>query len=242
MPGPPLVLVPGLGLAEPVYAGLVAALPALDVHVVTLPGYGQRAPRGTPLSPPALAARVLAETTRLGLPRFALLGHSSSSQVVAEVAAADPGRVTALVLVGPTTDPRARTWPRLVARWLSTAAHERPGQVPLLLHVYARTGLVSMARAMDASRRHDVRPTVARAPVALLLTRGYADRIAPEDWVRALARPPDARSVTLPVGAHMVPVTHPRHLAALVGPFLTAAAAAQAPPRDGPAAEDDVEG
>lgn len=226
MPGIPLVLVPGLGLAEPVYADLVAALPSLDVRVVTLPGYGQPAPRGARLAPPVLAGAVVAETARLGLDRYALLGHSSSSQVVAEAAAADPGRVAAVVLVGPTTDPRARTWPRLVARWLRTAAHEQPGQAPLLARVYARTGLVSMARAMDSSRRHDLRPAVARARAPLLVVRGRADRIAPEDWVDALARAPGGRAVALPVGAHMVPVTHPRHLAALVGPFLASAASA----------------
>jgi pimeloyl-ACP methyl ester carboxylesterase len=225
VPAVPLVVVPGLGLAEPVYAGLVAALPRLDVRVVTLPGYGQPAPRGARLAPPALAAAVLAETARLDLDRFALLGHSSSSQVVAEAAAADSGRVAAVVLVGPTTDPRARTWPRLVARWLRTAAHERPGQAPLLARVYARTGLVSMARAMDSARRHDVRPAVARAGVPLLVVRGRADRIAPEDWARALAQAPGARAVTLPVGAHMVPVTHPRHLATLVDSFLASATA-----------------
>jgi pimeloyl-ACP methyl ester carboxylesterase len=224
----PLVVVPGLGLAAEVYAGLAAALtgaagPLERVDTVHLPGYGRPAPRGADLSPPALARLVLAETARLGLPRFALLGHSSSCQVVTEVAAAAPERVPALVLVGPTTDPRAAGWVALAGRWLATARHERPGQAPLLLRVYARTGLRSMARAMDASRRHRVAGTARDLPLPALVVRGRHDRIAPADWVALLASRTGGRAVTLPVGAHMVPVTHPGHLAAVVEPWRRAA-------------------
>ncbi|MDP9406884.1 MAG: alpha/beta hydrolase, partial [Actinomycetota bacterium] len=120
------------------------------------------------------------------------------------------------------TDPRSRTWPRLAGRWLATAAHERPGQAPVLLRVYARTGLLSMRRAMDASRRHDVAQAVARTACPLLLVRGRHDRIAPADWVESLAALREGRRVSLPVGAHMVPITHAQHLAALLGPWLRA--------------------
>ena len=233
MPDLTLVLVPGLGLAEPVYADFAAALGAVDVRLVALPGCGLRAPRGTRLTPDALAAAVQAEAGRLGLRRYALLGHSSSCQVVAEVAAADAGRVTAVVLVGPTTDRRAATWPRLAGRWLATAVHEEPGQAPLLARVYARTGLVSMARAMDASRRHDLRPALARTSAPVLVVRGRHDRIAPQDWSDAVAAAGRGRRVGLPMGAHMVPVTHPRPLAALVGPWLAAVAVGTGAPPAG---------
>jgi pimeloyl-ACP methyl ester carboxylesterase len=53
--------------------------------------------------------------------RAVLLGHSASCQIVVQAAVRDPHRVTALVLVGPTTDPRARSWLGLAGRWLRTA-------------------------------------------------------------------------------------------------------------------------
>jgi hypothetical protein len=46
------------------------------------------------------------------------------------------------VLIGPTADPHAATWPTLVRRWLRTAMHEWPGQLPLLVRSYARPQLV----------------------------------------------------------------------------------------------------
>ena len=125
------------------------------------------------------------------------------------------------MLVGPTTDPRAATWPGLVRRWLRTAAHERPGQIPLLVRAYARTGLVSMARGMDAARRHRLDRTLAAVTCPVLVVRGRADAICPADWAAALAAAAPQGSVeTLPAGAHMVPVTHPEALAARIAAFV----------------------
>jgi pimeloyl-ACP methyl ester carboxylesterase len=140
---------------------------------------------------------------------------------VAEAAARAPHRVSALVLVGPTTDPRASAWPALAARWLRTAGHERPGQVPQLVHDYTRTGARSMARGMDAARRHRIDATLGGVRCPVLVVRGRHDRIAPQDWTDRLAGlAEDGRSVTLPTGGHMVPITHPGLLAATVRDFL----------------------
>ena len=235
-----LVVVPGLGLAGEAYAGFAAALAGADVHCRPLPGYGLPAARTTDLSPPALARRLLAAGLVGGGPvaggpvdsspvgdrsgaapaPVVLLGHSASCQVVTELAAMAPERVAALVLVGPTTDPRAATWPRLVGRWLATAASERPGQVPTLARVYARTGLGSMRRGMGDARRHRIQDVVPRVRCPVLVVRGRRDRIAPVDWVRSLARQAGGIAVTLPAGAHMVPLTHPRLLAAAVQEWL----------------------
>lgn len=212
MEHPHVVAVPGLGL------GADAWLPTLERWAVThevrlLPGYGLpldgRGPR-TPYD----AALELGDQLQV---RSVLLGHSSSCQVVAHVARARPDLVSALVLVGPATDPRLRTWPRLASAWLRTAAHEDPRQVPGLVRQYRRTTLRAMLTTMDRARHDDLAATLAEVACPVVLVRGGRDRISRGDWLRVLARTGPARRVTeLEVGAHMVPLTHPDLLAAAV--------------------------
>jgi pimeloyl-ACP methyl ester carboxylesterase len=217
------VLVPGLGLGAPGWGPTVAAFvrhgTALGrTAVVELPGYGLPADADRDLTPSALAG-VLVDRWLPAGERRVLLGHSASCQVVAHAAAQAPGRVAGLVLVGPTTDPRAATWPRLVARWLRTAAHEQPWQVPLLVRMYHRTGAVTMLRAMEAARRQGIEEAVADSGCPVLLLRGVHDRIAPADWCRTVAAAGQGTVVTLPAGGHMVPLTHARLVAEAVAAF-----------------------
>jgi pimeloyl-ACP methyl ester carboxylesterase len=224
-----IVAVPGLGLSVAVARRALDRLPDVDPAVVLLPGFGRRAPRRTPLAPAQLA-RLLLERLPAAGPTV-LVGHSASCQIVAEAAVQAPHRVAALVLVGPTTDPRAATWPALAGRWLRTAAHERPGQIPLLVRAYARTGLLSMARGMDAARHHRLASTVAAVACPVLVVRGQHDAICPADWTAVLAAGTDhGRAETLPAGAHMVPITHPDALAARIVAFLDEMTAARTRP------------
>ena len=214
-----LVAVPGLGLSVAVVRRALDRLPGVARTVVLLPAFGHRAPRMKDVAPESLADLLLADLpTHIPV---VLIGHSASCQIVAEVALREPDRVAGLVLVGPTTDPRAATWPGLVRRWLRTAAHEHSSQIPLLVRAYARTGLVSMARGMDAARRHRLDRTLAGVTCPVLVVRGRADAICPADWAAALAAAAPQGSVeTLPAGAHMVPVTHPEALAARIAAFV----------------------
>lgn len=202
-----VVFVPGLGL------GLESCQPTMRCLnsrclVVTVPGFGEPAPPGMDLSPPALVGRLLADLARQRLPTVVLVGHSSSCQIVAEAAASAPERVTGLVLIGPTTDPSARTWWRMAVRWLATAVHERPWMIPSLVRQYARTGPISMVRSMDAARRHDIAPALSAISVPLLVLRGRHDRIAGQPWIDDLAEVGGGQAKTLPAGAHMIVWTH----------------------------------
>ncbi|MFW5473042.1 alpha/beta fold hydrolase [Knoellia sp. CPCC 206450] len=219
MPEPlTLMAFPGLGLGPEAWR---PTLDHLGGSVRTLPGFGKPAPRTENLSPAAVATRVVAELEANDR-KAVLLGHSASCQVAAWVAAAAPDRIAALVLVGPTTDPRAATWRRLVARWLATAVHETPRQVPLLVRQYSRTTLPVMVRAMESVRHDDISEPLARAAVPTLVVRGRHDAICPADWAERVAALGGAgsRAVTLPAGAHMVPLTHGRLVAAAVSDFL----------------------
>ncbi len=220
--GAAVVAVPGLGLSVHVPARTLRRLqPVTASTVVALPGYGVPGGDDAALDPTALAAHLLRRLDALGVARAVLVGHSASCQIVVEAAVRSPDRVAGLVLVGPTTDPRADRWPRLAGRWLRTAAWERPHQVPLLVRDYTRTGPARMARAMDAARRHRIEAALPLVRCPALVVRGRHDRIAPADWTATLAATaPRGRATSLPAGAHMVPITHPGDLALAIGPFL----------------------
>ncbi len=215
---PLVVLVPGLGLDGREWAAVRALLPSSSV-VVTLPALGRAARRGTALDASRQAERVLAlvPTGR----EVVLVGHSAGCPVAVEVAASRAG-VLGLVLVGPVTDPRAATWPRMLGQWARTALHETAREVPVLGPQYARTGLASMLRGMDAVRAYRTDSTVHVLPLPVEVVRGERDRIAPADWCATLA----GEHVTEVAGAaHMVPITHPRAVAEAVGRVLVRAAA-----------------
>jgi pimeloyl-ACP methyl ester carboxylesterase len=80
-------------------------------RVVELPAFGRPAPGGTALAPGDLAGQLLARIDALAAGPAVLFGHSASCQIVAAAAAQVPERVAGLVLVGPTTGPRASSWP-----------------------------------------------------------------------------------------------------------------------------------
>ncbi|MEV7431735.1 alpha/beta hydrolase [Nocardioides sp. NPDC092400] len=222
-PGPALVAVPGLGLRPTAWDTTLAALPGHRSRTEVLPGYGVRPRRGEALDPATRGLRLAAVLQPEDGP-VVLLGHSAGAQVVAHAAAAAADRVVGLVLVGPSTDPRARTWPALAGRWLRTARHERPGQVPFLAWSYSRTGLLHIQRTMDAARHDDVEATLVDVRCPVLVLRGRHDRICPADWAGRLvaAAPAGSRVETLPAGARMVPLTHGPQVAAAVAAYLRA--------------------
>jgi pimeloyl-ACP methyl ester carboxylesterase len=191
--------------------------------VVELPAFGLPAPPTSTLHPTDLAELLLRRIDETRLAHPVLLGHSASCQIVAHAAARAPDRVRALILVGPTTDPVADTWPALAGRWLRTASWEQPWQVPLLLRDYRRTGLRSMARGMNAARSNRIDRTLGGVRCPVLVVRGRHDRIAPLQWADNLAACPGRGSAqTLPGGAHMLPLTHSHELAGCIRTFLSA--------------------
>lgn len=217
--GPAPIMVPGLGLGAESWQPTLAALGVGADAVRLLPGYGRPVGATDPTDPAGLAA-LLVEALPSG--PVVLCGHSASCQVVVEAARRAPLRVAAVVLVGPTTDPRARTWPRLAARWLRTAVHEDPRQLPALVRQYRRTTLRSMRRVMGAARHQHVGVVLRGVAVPVVLVRGHRDRICPRAWLDWLADQPigPATAVTLPSGAHMVPFTDPGPLASQVERLL----------------------
>ncbi|HEV7870024.1 MAG TPA: alpha/beta hydrolase [Modestobacter sp.] len=204
------MLVPGLGLDRRSSARLRRLVVA---DVVLLPGMGRRAP--VP-GVDELAAQLRAA---LGEGPVLLVGHSQSCQVVA--AAADDPRVAALLLLGPTTDPRLRRLPVLAARWLRTAVREPPWQLPLVLAQWLTTGPRAMTALWRTAAPDRIDVRLAAVPVPVLVVRGTRDALCPADWATALARrAPRGRLIELPGAAHMTVQTHPAAVGRVIGGLL----------------------
>jgi pimeloyl-ACP methyl ester carboxylesterase len=198
--------VPGLGLDGRSSARLRELLPA---RVVLLPGMGLAGP--VP-SVDGLAARLLAE---LGEGPVVLTGHSQSCQVA--VAAARDPRVVAVVLLGPTTDPRLRSAAGLARQWVRTAVHEPLGAVPVVVTQWWRTGPRSMLALFRTAAPDSIDARVAAVQVPVVVVRGTRDRLCPHDWAaHVAAAAPHGQLVEVPGAAHMTPQTHPREIAPLL--------------------------
>lgn len=200
------VVVPGLGLDERSWARVRRRV---AVTVVPLPGMGlaRRVP-----TLEELAGRLRAQ---LGEGPVLLVGHSQSCQVVA-AAAGDP-RVTGVVLLGPTTDPRLRRPLGLVGRWLRTAWGEAWWQVPLVVAQWWRTGPRAMAALWRVAAPDDVEHRLRGVRVPVTVVRGTRDRLCAHDWAARLAgAAPRGRLVEIPGAAHMTPHTHPGRVAGLI--------------------------
>jgi pimeloyl-ACP methyl ester carboxylesterase len=200
------VFVPGLGLDGRSSARLRELLPG---RVVLLPGMGLAAPVPT-LG--ALADLLLAE---LGDGPVVLIGHSQSCQVVA--AAAGDARVAAVVLLGPTTDPRLRSAAGLARQWLRTAVHEPLRTMPSVVAQWWRTGPRSMAALFRTAAPDRIDRRLAHVQVPVLVVRGTRDRLCPHDFAaRVAAAAPQGRLLEIEGAAHLTPQTHPEEIAELV--------------------------
>ena len=209
---PGIVLVPGLGLDERSSARLRRRIGGA---VVILPGMGSRR-SVDPLD--ALATELLAA---LGPEPVLLVGHSQSCQVVVAAAERD-ARVVAVLLLGPTTDPRLRRPAVLAARWVRTAAREPWWQAPLVLAQWLRTGPRAMRALWRQAAGDRIDERLRRVGVPVVVVRGDRDALCPRDWaVQLAASAPRGRLVELPGAAHMTPQTHPDDVAALVTSLLT---------------------
>lgn len=207
-----VVFVPGLGLDERSWQKVRSLLNGPSV-VEVLPSMGEPAPRSTDLSVDAQARR-LVKTFAPGTPLI-LVGHSASCPVVVQAAAVSPD-VVGLVLVGPVTDPAARTWPRMLAQWLRSAAQEHPAEAAVLLPQYWRTGPAGMLRGMNAIRWFRTDLTLAGQTLPVDVVRGVNDRIATRDWSAYLRQVSRGTLTSIVGGGHMVPLTHPAAIVAAI--------------------------
>jgi pimeloyl-ACP methyl ester carboxylesterase len=202
---PAVVLVHGVIVSSrylmPLGDELAADFPVL---VPDLPGYGLSDPPPSPPTLTDLADAVVASARAAGYQRVALVGNSFGAQIAIEAALRHPDLVERLVLIGPTIDPGARSFPRQFLRWARCGVDEHLSVLPVMARDLTDLGTrqaVHLLRVMLRDRPEEKLPLV-RQPT--LVVRGGRDRIVPAAWSRRAADLLVAgRHVTAPGYAHM---------------------------------------
>lgn len=184
---PPAVAVMGMAVSEYLLPAVSVLAGWTQAHLLDLPGLGGSGQARRLLDVPGYAAAVTAWLDDADLPPVVLIGHSSSTQVVAHAAAARPERVRALVLASPTVDPKARSWPRLVFFWRWDSRYPLPGLQQLHTPEWVRAGPRQLRNLVSAHLRDHLEDTVPRVRCPVLVLRGEDDKLSTLSWARRLA-------------------------------------------------------
>jgi 2-hydroxy-6-oxonona-2,4-dienedioate hydrolase len=220
----PVVLVHGVIVSGRYMMPVARELaPDFPVLVPDLPGYGRSDPPPSLPSLADLADAAVAAARASGHDRAALVGNSFGAQIAIEAALRHPDAVERVVLVGPTTDPRARSLPRQFWRWLRCARDEDLSVLPVMARDLFDVGSRQAAHLLRVMMRDRPEQTLGQVRQPTLVVRGAGDRIAPGPWSREAADLlPDGRFATVPGCAHMPNWTAPSALAAVLREFFSA--------------------
>jgi len=219
---PPVVCVHGVGVSSRYMVATMTKLAsAFEVYAIDLPGFGLTDGPPEVLDVVGLADALAGWIQAAGVGRPALLANSVGCQVAVDCAVRYPDRVSRLVLVGPTTDPIARSALRQVLRWLRNLPGERPGQLPLSVADYADAGVGRALRTFGYALADRIEDKLALVQAPTLVVRGAHDPIVPQAWAEEVTRLlPRGRLAVVAGAPHTVNFAAPGALAELVGPFL----------------------
>ena len=217
----PVVLLHGLAVSHRYLMPLAARLTGHHpVHVVDLPGFGLSGDPGRVLDVTEHADHLADWLQAADLPPVVVLGNSFGCQVAVELAVRHPDHVRGLVLVGPTTDPSARTASRQILRWLRDTAREDPLQLPILLRDVRDAGLHRVLGTLVHALRDPIEDKLPLVRVPVLVTRGSKEPIVPMAWARAATRLLPLGELAVVPGPHNANYGAADHLAELVRAFL----------------------
>ena len=220
--GEPVLLLHGLGVSGRYFVPLASIL-AERRHVIVpdLPGWG-RSER--PLRPLGVggAADVLAELLdRSGHTALPIVANSFGCQVALMLAQRRPDLVGPLTLLGPTVDPRYRSWWLQIVRLTLDSMREPPALWPILVADYSRMGFRRFAATGRAALEDHPEDRISMLGPPVLVVRGERDAITTHEWASecaSLAR--DGSLATVVTAAHAAHFSHPLAVARLVEAFL----------------------
>ena len=217
-----VVLLHGVIVSSRYLVPLAAALAdEFAVLVPDLPGYGMSANSSPDVSVAQLADAVVACAAAGGLARFALVANSFGAQIAVEAAIRFPAQIDRLVLIGPVTDPAARSLLQQYVRWQRNAPDEHLTVLPVMARDLLDLGPRRAARLLRLMLRHPIEERLPLVLAPTLVVRGGRDRVVPQRWARdATALLPDGRLAVLPGYGHMPHWSGALPLAALVREFL----------------------
>jgi pimeloyl-ACP methyl ester carboxylesterase len=221
--GMPIVLLHGLAVSHRYLMPTARALAeGHPVYVPDLPGFGLSGKPRAVYRVIDHADHVAALMQRLDLPPACLVGNSFGGEVAARLAARYPDAVRALVLVGPTADPAARSYRGQVGRWLIDLVREDPRQAAILARDVRDAGLRRVVGTLSASVHNRIEADLAAVRAPTLLLRGSRDPVAPARWLAEAARACGGRTRVAGVhgAAHNAVTTAGAAVADLVDSFL----------------------
>ncbi|MDP9347539.1 MAG: alpha/beta fold hydrolase [Gemmatimonadota bacterium] len=215
---PPMVLVHGYGIGISYLVPLAARL-AEEAHVYApdLPGHGPSEHDAHPLTIPELADALAAWMDARELRSALLVGHSIGCQIAAEVAARRPELAAGVVLVGPTSDPEARTSAQQLARVIASSFFERSGYTIWASLDYSRAGASVLREEMRQMVSHRMENVLPRVTAPVRVVRGGRDGLVPQGWAETVARLAGAPEPTvIPGWGHAVHYDDPEAIARIV--------------------------
>jgi pimeloyl-ACP methyl ester carboxylesterase len=221
--GPRLVLVHGLAVSHRYLMPTAALLGRRHpVAVPDLPGFGLSPEPGRVLGTRELADALGGWIAATGTGPVVLLGNSYGCQVLVDLVTRTPAVASAVVLAGPTVDPRARSATRQVLRWLADAPREDPTQGPVLLRDARDAGLRRLVGTLRHSVRDRIEVKLPAVTVPALVVRGGVEPVVPDRWARqAAGLLPHGELAVLPGSPHNSVYSAAELLAATVEDFLT---------------------
>jgi pimeloyl-ACP methyl ester carboxylesterase len=134
-----------------------------------------------------------------------LVGLSVGGQAAAVATGLAPGMVGHLVLVGPTVDPRARTAPALLARWLSAGRNEPPRVLREQAPEWARAGIRSLARIVRSAVSLRIEDEALDPAAKLTVVHAERDVVTSHAYAAELAAARGGRLVVVPAATHSWP-------------------------------------
>lgn len=192
-----------------------------ETWAVDLPGFGASTATEEDTSVGGFADAVLSWLRVKGFTDPCLLGASMGAQVVVEAAARAPDDVGSVVLVGPTVDPQARSWPALVGRALLNNVAEGPSVLGSNLTDYREAGTRRVVHSWAGSRNHRIERVLPKVNKPALVLRGGKDVLCPQPWAEEVTRLlPYGRLVVVPGEPHAVPQTAPGEALRHIDDFL----------------------
>ncbi|HVD22585.1 MAG TPA: alpha/beta hydrolase [Lapillicoccus sp.] len=200
MKGPHVVIVPGAAVRE--YVEPVAdTLIARGVPTRLLDAPGQPGAAADLRTYGAGLGRCLSD----GEPVDLLVGLSVGTQAVAVAAAAEPGRVGHLVLVGPTVDPDRRTVGRFVAAWARAGLREDSTLLPRQAPDWRKAGVRQLAGVVRSALSVRLEKVLADVSCPITVVHAERDVVTSHGYAAGLATVFGQQLVVIPGATHSWP-------------------------------------
>ena len=218
----PVVLVHGLVVSS---RYMVPTAERLATHhpvfAPDLPGFGRSENPTRVLDVSGLSDALSAWMGGVGLERAMLIGNSFGCQIIADLAVRHPERIERAILQGPTMDPRGRSVPRQIGRFLIDMTREPLSLVPIELLDFANAGTRRAWRTFRYALYDRIEEKLPYMRAPTLVVRGSRDPIVPQRWAEeATGLLPMGRLSVIPGAAHTANYGWAAEFARIVLEFL----------------------